>query len=184
MNKEMILKIADIIEQHPETYDQEDWKTVIWEKGRHCGTAYCIAGHAVMLGIRENNPALPVVHLKVEKTEDDIFDFYTSVKNMSEIASELLDIPWFIGMIIFPSVFEPNMGIVPFLRKMTEFENVKELYQFVIEQDNHNAQDNPSQGCTDKEFIKAYIEKYEYSSDQIAYDTKRRRRNSSWDHID
>jgi hypothetical protein len=39
MNVEMMLKVADYIEQHPEQYNQSEW----------CGTECCIAGHALAL---------------------------------------------------------------------------------------------------------------------------------------
>lgn len=40
MNTELLRKIADQIERHPETYDQTKWV---------CGTSACIAGHAALL---------------------------------------------------------------------------------------------------------------------------------------
>lgn len=39
-NRELFDKIADQIEQHPETYDQNHYR---------CGTAHCVAGHAVAI---------------------------------------------------------------------------------------------------------------------------------------
>jgi len=40
MNVKLLKKVRDYIAKHPEKYDQSTW----------CGTACCIAGHAVALG--------------------------------------------------------------------------------------------------------------------------------------
>lgn len=39
-------RIIEQIEQHPETWDQ-----ATWERETECGTAYCVAGHAVAMTI-------------------------------------------------------------------------------------------------------------------------------------
>jgi hypothetical protein len=39
MNVELMLQVADVIEAHPEIYNQREW----------CGTTCCIAGHALAL---------------------------------------------------------------------------------------------------------------------------------------
>jgi hypothetical protein len=57
-NVPLLCKVLEHIENHPEEWDQKNWKTET-----ACGTAYCFAGHAlVMMGheILENKYYAPV----------------------------------------------------------------------------------------------------------------------------
>lgn len=42
VNIDLLNRIIDHIEQHPETWDQR-----AWAQKTECGTAFCVAGHAV-----------------------------------------------------------------------------------------------------------------------------------------
>lgn len=50
-NMEMLDNILDLIDAHPERWDQSTWATEVWEEteGEICGTALCVAGHAVAM---------------------------------------------------------------------------------------------------------------------------------------
>lgn len=43
-NQDLILRVLEQITHHPETHDQK-----VWGFEPYCGTAYCVAGHAVAL---------------------------------------------------------------------------------------------------------------------------------------
>lgn len=57
-NFELMHKVLDQIEAHPETWDQENWA-----KKLNCGTSYCFAGNALVI-------AYPNGHFKWEKAWD------------------------------------------------------------------------------------------------------------------
>lgn len=50
MNKELVLKIADAIEKHPESYYQASFGIGRYDFETGCGAACCVCGLAVILG--------------------------------------------------------------------------------------------------------------------------------------
>lgn len=70
MNTELLLRVADAIENDPGSYDQS-----MWARRGACGTTMCIAGHACVLsGWRfEFDPAMHIVDSGLVSSPDLAF---------------------------------------------------------------------------------------------------------------
>lgn len=122
MNRELMLKVADVIEEYPEKYDQGCW---IGNKAgdyygpspkptkadyHRCGTVCCIAGHAVMQGILAGTrPEMPKYYWRSE--------LYF---NWQEEAAKDLGISDGIAGRLFDADFEPTIPVPEFLRKLAD----------------------------------------------------------------
>ncbi len=52
-NFPLLWKIYDHIVAHPEEWNQESWATGVVKNRAVCATAFCVAGHAIQMGIPE-----------------------------------------------------------------------------------------------------------------------------------
>lgn len=106
-NRELFYQIADLIEKHPEQYDQQTWGSET-----ECGTAHCIAGHACLLSglkplIRINDSAdysrfFPAGANQAEKP----FEW----QNVDHLAKKLLGLEREEAWILFDTMWVPPEG--------------------------------------------------------------------------
>lgn len=86
MNVDLMLKVADHIERNPENYCQMNW----------CGTACCIAGHAVVLGDASqrnlifNTPSYGKVDVPVGEARLTIPDYARLLLDIDELLAHTL----------------------------------------------------------------------------------------------
>lgn len=90
INEDLLRRVLEHITAHPEEHDQNDWAA----RGPRCGTAMCLAGHAVVLGghalaWRRAGPTYPMPGVREVASET------TEGLEVSELAQELLGLrPW------------------------------------------------------------------------------------------
>ena len=88
MNKKNMRAVADRIEQYPDKYDQEHF----------CGTAYCIAGHAVL----EDGWKMQGYSTDVTKDEE--------IEYVESVAQDFLDLDYDETDILFDEDWKPLDG--------------------------------------------------------------------------
>lgn len=92
-NMEMIDKILDHIEAHPETWNQKSWAQKV-----DCGTAFCVAGHAVAM----TYPKAQFLFDQYWKTADVVeLEPDGEERHVSELAREILDLNEYQGDALF-----------------------------------------------------------------------------------
>jgi len=117
MNRELMLKVADVIEKEPHRYEQGCWMNnrhtlnnpkITKEDYNLCGTQCCIAGHAVLqsvlAGTRPENR-------DIYKANSPFFDWV-------EEASKDLGITEDVASLLFDADFEPTIPVPELLRKL------------------------------------------------------------------
>lgn len=121
MNRELMLKVADVIEKHPEKYEQRYWlRDTSFAVGplpnltkadySRCGTVCCIAGHAVMQGIvAGTRPEIPDMY----KPGSGFFDWTEEAAKDLGISEEVADI-------LFAADLEPSIPVPELLRKLAD----------------------------------------------------------------
>ena len=81
MNKKRLLRVAKLIEDNPDTYDQSEW----------CGTQCCVAGHAVWEYCTNAERAL--INTAIIQTEDTYWKpAFPFEKGTKAYAQEILDL--------------------------------------------------------------------------------------------
>lgn len=100
-NLPLLRKVLDHIDAHP-----EEWRQEVWVSKTPCGTAHCIAGHAVVLSggqfvtlnrvrIGEkvqnvHNVAADLLGLD-DRTADDLFDAGNTREDIQRIAERIAE---------------------------------------------------------------------------------------------
>lgn len=98
-NRELLLKIADKIERQPETYNQGEW----------CGTACCVAGHALL----ESGYTYRIG--EYVRPDGTLLRLH-----FSEEAGPLLGLNPIQARELFRADFKPPEGMPAYLRKLAE----------------------------------------------------------------
>lgn len=97
INEDLLRRVLEHITAHPDEHNQNDWAA----RGPACGTAMCLAGHAVVQGgyalaWRRAAPTYPVLGVREVASET------TDGLDVSELAQELLGLTsWEAGRLFF-----------------------------------------------------------------------------------
>jgi hypothetical protein len=145
MNTELLKKVADHIDRHPDAYDQSQWSYIQWtdadesiaeslEPGEYkvlsdpteCGTRACIAGWVcwldpeIRLGyVIERSMFGAIMRNAVRFASDGGYDYFNDWKS---IAQESLDLTWTQSSFLFDGDWCPPDGMTAAdtLRKIAE----------------------------------------------------------------